>query len=585
MKKRLLFLLAFLVTSWSLFGDNVTEEQARKKAIDFFRSNTPALNVTRLDMVYDGERPSTGPMSLSEPAFYVFDNPDGKGFVIVSGDDMAYPVLGYSFENDFETENMPPHVKAWLDGMAERINYVRAKGYEGYERPVTQSSVGDVVVQLQTAKWNQGAPYNNLIPEYQGQHCYTGCTATATCIVMRYHRHPNKGVGTIPSYVTEKNSMSIPAITLGHTYDWSNMPLEYTSSSTTTQNQAVATLMRDISCVIESDFGLYGTGAYAGIIPEKLATHFGYDKGALYNRRVSFSNSEWHTIIQGELDLDRPVLYTGFNSSSGHAFVLDGYTTDDYFSVNWGWGGYCDGYFLLDAMYPSGSGIGGNDDHYNFNQCCITGFIPDAGGEYEWSLRYFTNGLSTDETVFESGKTFSVQVKGLGNAGNALFTGKFGLFLVDEDGNQKELLSEAVITSGIGMYPGSYYTALQFEMSIDGSIDVGDRIIGYYQLDGSDEWVMVKGGEECVCELLVGDTETIRESTSITYNKVEKVVVITTKSGVTVKLFDSSSTDKSSLCVVDGNTVTLSTEGLPADTYLVRLSKGSEVEEVKIKLN
>ena len=63
-------------------------------------------------MVFDGETPesrSTG----ATPALYVFDNPNGKGFVIVAGDDMAQPILGYSYENDFvdEIDNMEDHAR------------------------------------------------------------------------------------------------------------------------------------------------------------------------------------------------------------------------------------------------------------------------------------------------------------------------------------------------------------------------------------------------------------------------------------------------------------------------------------------
>ena len=61
------------------------KHQAKKIAKNFFCNNRPQLQVNELKMVFDGETPesrSTG----ANPALYVFDNPNGKGFVIVAGD-------------------------------------------------------------------------------------------------------------------------------------------------------------------------------------------------------------------------------------------------------------------------------------------------------------------------------------------------------------------------------------------------------------------------------------------------------------------------------------------------------------------
>ena len=35
------------------------------------------------------------------------------GFILISADDNSYPVIGYSFENNFNTQNMPTNVN-WL---------------------------------------------------------------------------------------------------------------------------------------------------------------------------------------------------------------------------------------------------------------------------------------------------------------------------------------------------------------------------------------------------------------------------------------------------------------------------------------
>ena len=52
-----------------------------------------------------------------------------------------------------------------------------------------------------------------------------------------------------------------------------------------------------------------------------------------------------------------PVSYTHLDvyKRQGHAFVIDGYK-DESFSVNWGWGGYCDGFYRIGALNPEYDG-------------------------------------------------------------------------------------------------------------------------------------------------------------------------------------------------------------------------------------
>lgn len=585
MKNRVLIVVALLLSTFGLFAENISVDMAKKRAMDFFKSNASALSVSRLNMVYDGSG-NMARTSSQAPALYVFDNPDGKGFVIVSGDDIAYPILGYSFEFDFPQENIPPHVAWWLRGMEERIDYGRKTGWEPAITPKQASdNIGSVVKKLETALWDQGYPFNKLIPKYNGQSCYVGCTATATAIVMGYHKYPTKGSGTLPSFTTSKYSINVPSVTLGHTYAWNKMLDSYNGSYTTENADAIARLMMDVACGLQSDFTPTGTGAYSQDIPALLQKHFGYDKGAVQQNRLYYSNDSWTSMIKDELDKNRPVLYTGFNDDSGHAFVLDGYTTEDYFSVNWGWSGYCNGYFLLDALVPSGSGSGGNNDHYNFNQGCVFGLIPDAGGDYVVKLSFGEPGLSTNVTDIVTGEPFIVYTNGVHNIGNADFIGDIICALVDEDGDFKEKLYTFTITDADPFKPRYYYPSLKFNVTITSTIITGDRIRVYYKAKGAAEWIMMDGGEECVNELVLTAPKTISESTKVTFNKTNEQVVVYTKSGVTVKLFASNSSDYSSYCDTIGKVTTIDTKALPAGTYTIKLTDAKESVSLKIKVN
>ena len=100
MNKLTLFLL-FAFLPIFMTAREIPQDKAQKIAEDFLspQMRTRALQEPDLKMVYDGSSHDT--RSSDHPAFYVFDNVSGPGFVIVAGDDSARPVLGYSFENEF----------------------------------------------------------------------------------------------------------------------------------------------------------------------------------------------------------------------------------------------------------------------------------------------------------------------------------------------------------------------------------------------------------------------------------------------------------------------------------------------------
>ncbi len=584
MKQKLL-LFAFLLVAFaipsSLFAESITKEQAKKIAIDFLKSNSTLTNVSQLNLVYDGaDKVKSG--DNTTPALYIYDNPNGKGFVIVAGDDIAYPVLGYSFENDFPLSNLPANIKKWIEGLEKRINYGRSKGYESNPVYSTKASIGSIVTKMTTAKWNQDHPYNLLAPSYGGAQCYTGCTITATAIIMKYHQYPESG----PSYYTDRYHIFVPSITLGHKYNWNNM-LDSYSNVQYTQEQAnsVAQLMAEIGTAVQADYGTDGTGASTDAVVTSLIKYYNYDKSALNHMREYYNTSDWIEMIKAELNNNRPVLYSGFNEEAGHAFVLDGYTTENYFSINWGWGGYCDGYFMLDALYPSGSGIGGNNDHYNFNQGCITNLKPNAGGDWVEKLGIAGKGFMCSASKIESNKPYQIILDQLFNNGNCLFVGNIMCALTDKNGNIKEELANFYIPQETNLMPGWGWDDFSFEITIRSNIEEGDRLRMFYKTEKLNNWVLIKGGEECKWELILRDLAPIDKVSSLSYNKTTKTLVINIDQGITVNLFDSNNNNLSSKCKVEDKKVTVNTSDLPSDTYTIKLSRNTDVVELKVKLN
>lgn len=585
-------MLLFFV-GWA-FAGNVTEQQARRVAVAFFQS-APQTRVSESDLrlVRDSESSLTR-SSGAAPAYYVFDNVSGGGFVIVAGDDVASPVLGYSFTEEFPEGTLPPNVQDWLDGLREEINAARRGGWEA-EAAVTRAwqntRSGDVVVDLETARWDQGAPYNKLCPLYRTAQTYTGCTATALAIIMRYHQWPERGVGTLPAYVTTTNHLTIPAQKLGHAYDWGNMPLDYGRSYTQAQAQAVATLMRDCGYMLESDYGTDdngGTGAYVDAVL-RVAEYMDYDKSIRCVMRDSYTSSEWYELMQDELDSSRPILYTGSSEEAGHAFVLDGYTTDNYYSVNWGWSGYYNGYFLLSALDPEGQGAGGGSGSYNNGQVAVIGIQKDKGGEYVEDIRFYPyeaegvlyNGISTLSTI-STNLPFYFSAGMFINMGQQAFNGEVLFAMTDKNGQFVEELG----TLTLELDP-SYMTGWsKIQATITAPIQKGYRLRAYYRSENTPEWTLVRGNDEegCVWEYILLDEYTIEQSTSFTYNKNDRKIYLTVSNGISVSLTDASGKAYNQTIRREGTSVTVNAILLPAGTYTLTLQRGNEQKDLRFTI-
>ena len=574
------FFLWFLFFSGIVLAGNVTEDQARQIAVSFWQSAPVTRGgIPSLQMVFHSEDLVTR-SSVQSPAYYVFDNTGGPGFVIVAGDDVAMPVLGYSFEHEFSKDNLPANLKAWLEYMRDEVNEARrsgAKAESAVTRAWSQVEVGTPVVELETAKWNQMEPYNLLCPIVGGESTYTGCTATAVAIVMRYHQWPEKGVGTLPGYKILRGEV-LPELPLGHTYDWKNMPLEYPYMGySQAEANAVAVLMRDCGWMIFSDYGPVGssgTSAFTVYIPAGLTTYMGYDKRVRTISRNGYTTSEWNDLMQRELDSNRPVIYSGFNANAGHAFVLDGYTDQNYFRINWGWGSYCDGYFLLTALDPDGQGAGGSEGGYNEFQSAVIGIQKDAGGKGIEELRYTecfmqgrnNNGMSVDGPVV-SGELFMLYMGGLLNTGSVTFDGEL-MFAVVEEFYRSELVD----------LPANHYVYGTINVIIKSPILPGYRIRGYYRSANTPEWTLIKGNEEdgCTWDLLIADEYSIEETTQLTYNKKSRLLRLLVKDGVSVSLRSSGGSDCSDKCQIQGNEITVDTSLLCDGTYSLTLQKGDD---------
>lgn len=393
MKKFLIVGLAMSIAGVQAFAKPVNLQTAQDAAQNFMKEKSGRqIEVTALNY-FSGKE-------AVQPAFYVFTTAQPEGFVIISGDDAVRPVLGYSLNYAFQNTDrgLSPEVKYWLETYTQQIKAVQSQNIEATNEVADlwanllandDAGNGNVAQKTTTVSpmlnttWDQLPYYNkdcpatpyvlNYNPSY---HAPTGCVATAMAQIMKYWNSPTTGTGS-HSYSSSTVGGTLSANFGNTTYDWNNMPNALNSGSSTTQVDAVAELMYHCGVSVNMDYDTlesgawvinYGYGANFKCSQNAMPSFFGYKSTIKGYQRSDFTDSTWLKMLKYELDNGRPVLYTGAGSVGAHAFDFDGYDNNNYFHINWGWGGMSNGYFVVDSLHPSALGTGAGSGNFNFNQ-------------------------------------------------------------------------------------------------------------------------------------------------------------------------------------------------------------------------
>ena len=360
-----------------------------------------------------------------EVQFYVFNNGGSNGFVVVGGDERVPQVLGFSNDGVFDYEIIPDNMKWWLSQYKAQIHNAIASGAPAAQfRHRVLGTVPDVTPLL-TSTWNQDAPYNSLLPSlgagFTGEKALaTGCVATAMAQVMNYYGYPDSGIGG--NSFTGINDLTFEADFGSTNYDWTYMLDNYSGGESDRCRQAVGTLMYHCGVAVNMKYGQFTTGGSTADTRNAtiaMVKYFGYDRGIHVQMRDYMTDDDWEQYVYEELAGNRPVIYSGVSVVSGdeggHAFVCDGYrNSDGMFHINWGWGGFCDGYFLLTgsgALKPGGSGAGGagTTAEYTVDQFIVAGIQPDAGNPVKEHI--VANMFDVLSTSVTSGSSLPVKIE------------------------------------------------------------------------------------------------------------------------------------------------------------------------------
>ena len=440
------------------------------------------------------------------PAVFVFNSTDER-FVLVSAEDNARAVLGYSDEGTFDANNIPENMQFWLKMYADemrsateakgKVNRREAKGErleaKGERREAEEEAYPTIAPLLGETIWGQGEPFNNMCPQIGNERAVTGCVATALSQIMYIHKYPTKGIGS-HSYKTETEGLTVSANFGNTTYDWANMIPNYNKSYTSAQADAVATLMFHAGVAADMDYTVDGSGAVSSIALVGLTNYFGYDKAINVLPKDFLKEETTLQTIASDLQAGRPVYISGSTvNQEGHAFVCDGMQSDGYLHINWGWNGMADGYFAISALAPEVQGTGGSASNLAFTERVdvYTNIKPNEGGE-AMPLVTVDKLTRTSSDAISKKTAVKFSLENFTSTGIATAAGTLTYFIYNNAG-------EVVSTVGIGTFeldPGYYYTEpIKLSQQLPSSLAQGEYEleIRYTADNGKDHPILVKG--------------------------------------------------------------------------------------------
>ncbi|MFA7103438.1 MAG: C10 family peptidase [Bacteroidales bacterium] len=369
MKKVFLLSIVLNAGNYIFAQQQVSNMEVRNAAIHTFYSKSEVLKISdnaRVKTIHNF-RNGRGDTLMYE---VVFQNNVG---VLLSGSKTCLPVLAYytkpEHDNgsifDANNENVPCCFKELLREYAQEIDSCFAKNTRALHY-VTQwqeiqdtipnriNRYGAVIVEpLLKTEWSQYKSedgrcdaYNYYITDEHekcttciSKLCPVGCVAVAMAQIMNYWKYPVYVLGKVQQY------------------DWCNMPniLYYNyNPKYETERNAIARLMKDCGDAANTNYCSGGCSSSSTVYKARQAfvNDLGYSSDADHQWKSSYNINTWIGRIKNNLNNGWPVLYGGYDPSppAGHSFVLDGYTNDDYFHVNWGWGTGWNAYCTLDDL-------------------------------------------------------------------------------------------------------------------------------------------------------------------------------------------------------------------------------------------
>lgn len=421
MKQALLFLI--LLHSLTASAQRLSEHAIRERVVKTLKS---------IQQSSESKPRSSQPFGMKQTLVtdngncHVYDI-NGGGFVIAPADAQMPAVLAYSYKSSTSEALRNPVFGHILQ------TYSNATPACATNQQLRRADLPDAVKPLITDTWHQYEPFWQQTPVVDGKQCLTGCVAHAMAEVMYYYRHPQRGTGSYTYTDSTGCGQTLTANFGEHTYDWDNILDSYIPGQYTQQQaDAVALLISDCGIAVDMKYTPDASGAHPIAQPLALVNYFDYDRGIQQYFRDFFTWNEWNDMLMTELAEGRPILMSGYSAGQAHAYVCDGYDTQGFYHLNWGWEGEANGYYNIQYMSPDLPPWHDKDSPekgLNLLQVICTGIKPATATPATESHIFALSAISSPDSIVPRQSSFRVVTSDLSNIGWNLHTGRVSLAL------------------------------------------------------------------------------------------------------------------------------------------------------------
>lgn len=318
------------------------------------------------------------------PLFYIY-NLNPQGYMVVSSSYDLPPIIAYSFTSNFSIYNNENPLYSMLfsditlrfqniQNLPEKIIQDRHLQWDSYARgdydvissefeqwpPEGTTPTGGW---LETS-WTQRAPYNNFCPldKINGGRSVAGCPSIAMAMILDYYKTTNNvSFNDSDDYHHNYGGNNYWIDDDYASYDFPSFPTlnGYLTTLNSHYQNKIPTTDTDIAALTfacgvaaKQVYGADGSGTFSVTQAFTAYKKFGCTTCSLLKDTDS---NVYGRLAKNMIDaMPAHLAVVDESWSKGHNLVVDGYNTDDYYHLNFGWGGTYNGWYLLPDEIPYG---------------------------------------------------------------------------------------------------------------------------------------------------------------------------------------------------------------------------------------
>ncbi len=312
--------------------------------------------------------------NFDEKLFYLFEL-SPAGYIIVSADNVVVPVVAFSFLNNIDSEGRFIKIlktdvalrkkhnsyKKSLNNLQkwQEILSVKQKDIKGQIWPPPGSTPTGGWLE---SNWTQNAPYNNMCPmdPVNVVRSLAGCPAVAMAMIVNYHKTTNN------TYFDDNDDYYHNYSGRQYWIDDDYLTIEFPSfpelnnyldtinynyqNSIPETNQDKSALVFACAIACTQVFTSSASGTFGVSQAYSAYQNFNFNTiDILYDGDTTI----YSRLIQNIIDsLPAHLALVDSAWSMGHNVVVDGYDSNGFFHINFGWGGSNNGWYTLPDGIP-----------------------------------------------------------------------------------------------------------------------------------------------------------------------------------------------------------------------------------------